>query len=349
MKKETWKRVAPMAAGALLLIVIAATLVILPLRTGGVAATPITNDGEAESADRSEGAEDRMTILLAGTDRASGLADVMMLVTLEKRSGKVTILQLPRDTYVNCGAGSYRKLNGVPSALGGMAQAREFLAKSLGVEIHRYLRLSPNAFREIVDALGGVEITLPSALTYDDPAQGLSIRLPAGKQTLNGEAAEQFVRFRADYVRGDLGRMDAQKIFLAALLDKVRNELSPLTVAKLGMAMLGKVETDLSLADVTALAADAGNIPTESVSFVTAPGADVTATTGASFYVLSAPAMDELLAVRFGGQAGGFDREKAFLYARSENFAEIYRRFESYTVFSATEIRQGDLGIATKD
>ncbi len=351
MKKINFKRLALIVSGLLLMTVLATIVALIPYSVRS-AEIPSAVNGEgktAETVSPSIPEKGRLTVLLAGTDRTSGLSDVLMLLTLDRDTGEAWILQLPRDTYVSCGSGNYRKLNGAPSALGGMGEFRDFMAEALGVPIHRYLRLSPDAFRRIVDAVGGVEIELPEALDYEDPAQGLSIHLPAGKQRLNGEEAEQFVRFRADYVRGDLGRMDAQKIFLSALFGQIRSELSPVTLAKLFVALLGEVETDFSVGDLMTLSDEVTSLRGDRIFFLTAPGSDVTSSTGGSFYVLSAPAMNEILPGRFGGTADGFDPKKSFLYARSKEFAKIYGTYAPYRAVTVTGIEAEGLGIQRKE
>ncbi len=162
MKKITFKRLILIVSGLLLFTVIATVLALIPWGVRSAAAIPSGDPeeraAETESAPLTE--KGRLTVLLAGTDRTSGLSDVLMLLTLDRDSGEAWVLQLPRDTYVNCGSGNYRKLNGAPAALGGMREFRDFMAESLGIPIHRYVRLSPDAFRQMVDAVGGVEIDL---------------------------------------------------------------------------------------------------------------------------------------------------------------------------------------------
>ncbi len=351
MKKIKFKRLALICAGVLLLTVFATVLALMPRPAKGAEALPsvIVEESEPDPVPSQPSQKGRLTLLLSGVDRASGLSDVLMLATLDRDTGEAWIMQLPRDTYVSCGSGSYRKMNGTPSALGGMEEFRDFMSESLGVPIHRYLRLSPDAFRRMVDAVGGVEIELESALDYEDPAQGLSIHLPAGKQTLDGASAEQFVRFRSDYVRGDLGRIDAQKIFLSALLEQIRSNLSAVTLAKLFVALLGEVETDLSMSDLMSLSDEIMAVRRERVFFLTAPGSDVTSSSGGSFYVLSAPAMSEVLSGSFGGSDNGFDPQKVFLYAKSKEFAQAYQTYATYEVVSAEGIVTDGLGIQRKE
>lgn len=75
-------------------------------------------------------------------------------------------------------------------------------------------------FRGIVDAIGGVDLYVPQDMYYNDPTQGLYINLKKGQQHLDGVKSEQFVRFRT-YARGDIDRLEAQKIFMNAFIDKL--------------------------------------------------------------------------------------------------------------------------------
>ncbi|MBQ9086847.1 MAG: LCP family protein [Clostridia bacterium] len=277
-------------------------------------------------------------LLVAGTDRTTQLCDVLLLLSLNRDTGEIWGLQLPRDTYAAYSSGSYRKLNGAANALGGMDELCAFLEESLGVGIDRYLSLSPDALRKGVDAVGGVDVWLPKAMNYEDPAQGLSIHLPAGTQHLDGSMAEQFVRYRSGYTRGDLDRMDAQKSFLSALYRKVKEEMTLTGAVKLAISLLGTVETNLTLPDITLLAESLFSAEAGGMFLTTAPGEEATATkSGASYFVLSAPGMEELLREHFGAREGGFDPNRVYLNQSYAQFQEIYRRKISYGSYSLTE------------
>lgn len=282
-------------------------------------------------------------VLIAGSDRSSGLYDVLMVASWNRDTGEAWVLQLPRDTYAAYAEQNYQKLNGAPAALGGMEQMKEFLSDALGLSIDRYVALSPDVFCHAVDALGGVEIELEEPLRYRDPAQNLVIDLPAGRNTLNGEQAEQFVRYRAGYVRGDLDRMDAQKIFLSALFQKICATHSPLTLGKLAVSLLGEMETDLSVLETARLIPELLQLEASAVHFVTAPGEDATASvSGASYYVLSSVGMEKLLTEHFGAEADGFDPQLVFLHPKYERFRSIYQSDLPYTAVSASGERKDD-------
>ena len=335
MLRTNVKQILLISAGVLALLLLSVSILLFAEKDGSAVdqATLLSQD------------QGSLRILVAGTDRASGLADVLMLVSVDRDTGEVCILQLPRDTYGQYTDRSYRKLNGICRTLGSMEKAKDFLSRSMGISIDRYVLLSPDAFRSAVDAVGGVELTLTEPMDYNDPAQGLSIHLPAGRQTLDGKAAEYFVRYRSDYVRGDLGRMDAQKQFLAALLGKVRETMSVLTLGKLAVTMLDEVETDLSVSEVMTLAGAVFSSTAEKVLFVTAPGTDVIGeNSGASYYVLSKPSMEKLLQDYFDGQAGAFDPQGLFCYP-SAVFQKAYGKEVPYEAISAETVAKNGIEI----
>lgn len=303
-----------------------------------------SSDAQSAIANVSRG---RFNLLVAGTDRTSGLTDVMMLLSLDRDANTVSILQIPRDTYAAYTDKSYKKLNGAYGALGGGRELANFISDAFAIKIDRYAVLSPDALRAAVDAVGGVEIELDEPLYYRDPHQGLSISLPKGKQILNGERAEQFIRYRSGYASGDIGRMDAQKVFMTALFKKLSTELSPLSLAKLASGLIGKTDTDITPADIGMLSRELSSIGADKVYFVTAPGEAADAKSGASYYALSKSAMDRLLSERFGGTVGSFDKKEVFLNKNNKAFGSIYESEREYTVYSAENIAENGLGNAS--
>lgn len=271
-------------------------------------------------------------LLLAAKDPTSGLSDVMMLLSFDPQRSEVTVLQIPRDTYFRGGSESYRKINGAPAAIGMETLSRR-LGDAFGISVDAYLRLSSDAFRRAVDALGGVELDVPEDMNYEDPAQGLSIHLKKGRQTLDGKTAEGFVRYRSGYGRGDLDRLDAQKLFLSALAKKVMAMEGSASAVSLAAALLPCTETDLAISEVAALWETLKDGRETKLAFVTAPGAEVTGRDGGSYYSLSAPAMEELLAQRFGAERA-FDPEGLFLHESHEDFVRAYRTYADYRLWT---------------
>ncbi len=327
---------------------VAVAVVIVSLLLTLVTLWLMLSSGEPGKENTPTAAEEKgiFRLLITAEDRTSGLCDVMMLASFDRDAGSVSVLQLPRDTYADFGKETYRKLNGAPAHLG----RKEFCAwmgEQLGISIDRYVHLSPDGFCRMVDALGGVELTLEEPLRYHDPEQNLTIDLPVGKQILNGKQAEGFVRYRSGYVRGDLGRMDAQKIFLAALAQKAAQTRSPLALVRLASAVLAETETDLTFSDLCALCDEILEVRQEDMLFVTAPGADAVGGDGGSYYVLSAPSMEELLSSCFGGTESGFDLKGVFRHPQAFGFQRIYQMWCDYRIYRADEVVEQGIRIPT--
>ncbi len=308
-------------------------------------AIPLTNREDAEEPTKDSVTtavtEDRLNILVTGSDRTSGLTDVIILLSLDRKNNKAAVLQIPRDTYAAYTDKSYKKLNGAYGALGAEGLCA-FISDSFGVSVDKYLMLSPDAFVGAVDALGGVEVTLSEPMRYSDPEQGLFIALDKGRQILNGKQAEQFIRYRSGYADGDLGRIDAQKQFLCGLLTAARKKNDPFTVARVAASLLGKTETNITPTEGAAIAGELMALNTENIFLMTAPGEAVVAEeSGASYYSLSGRAMGEALEKYFGGASGGFDRDRVFLNGKYESFHRVYEGYSEYKVYSAKNILAG--------
>lgn len=152
-----------------------------------------------------------------------------------------------------------------------------FLEENLCVAIDYHALVYLDGFVELVDTVGGVTIDVPSPMHYDDPAQGLHIHLERGVQHLNGAQAEQFIRFRkgnngSGYKMGDLGRLDAQKLFASAMLQGVRASLSPAQIPSLMRTLLQHTKSDLCLSDCVYFGKQVLTLSPDALSLFTLPG-----------------------------------------------------------------------------
>lgn len=223
----------------------------------------------------------------------SMLTDVFMLVNIDCATSNITIMQIPRDTWIADNNGKYittNKINAVLPTYYNYHRATEktedayrkayesvgeTIENNLGITIDFTVIMDLAGFRGIVDALGGVEIYVEQGLYYEDPAQGLYINIPSGYQTLNGAQAEGFVRFRKGYTTADLGRQNAQKQFLAALLTKVKSSLSITNVSqltKIANEVLKNVDTDMSVTDMIYFAKEIIKCNPSDMNMLTMPG-----------------------------------------------------------------------------
>ena len=288
------------------------------------------------SADKAYGRP--LCVLIVGKDKASGLADVIMLASFNKSANKACILQIPRDTYADYG-GSYFKINGALRALGeeGMCQ---FLSEAMAIEIDGYISLELAGFRALVDAIGGVEMNVDRALKYSDPYQNLYIDLPAGKQVLDGKQAEMLVRYRSGYARGDLDRLDVQKKFLAAFFVSLKKKITPFNIYSVASGALPYLKTNVSAGELVSLGLNVITLDNGDISIATLPGEDaISSISGGSFYVASAPSSSELLEKYFFAERNGFDKKRCFLHPSLESFKAIYQKKVENRVFLADEMK----------
>ena len=285
---------------------------------------------------------DRITrVLLVGCDRAASLADSIMLVSINETRAQASILQIPRDTYAEYTDRSYKKLNGAVPVLG-ISRFESFLENTLGVPIDFYVVLKTDALVGIVDAIGGVDVEIPQDMDYSDPAQGLEIHLPRGMRRLSGAEAEQLVRYRSGYANADLGRLDAQKLFLRAFAKRCQS-LSLLEMLSVAMHALTAVQTNLGVQDVVRLARTLRACNVDAVSMQTLSGAAVRGNSGAWYYVVNREGalrdVNQVLFPKTPITDDGFDPSRCFdrksnerfhaIYtARAEDVFEIAQRFE---------------------
>ena len=297
---------------------------------------------QAEAADTvSEG---RYTYLVLGKDRASGLTDVIMLVSVDTEKSTAAVVQIPRDTYARYSEAGYKKINGALSFLGASGLCR-FVEENMGVDIDGYFIFDLDTVVKAVDMLGGVEIDIPDDLYYRDEAQGLNISLKKGLQRLDGEAAEKFVRYRFGYLRGDLGRIDAQKLFISALIREVKTSLTPARAIKIASSLLGDIKTNVKLSEISSLAFSLFDMNESDIMLVTLAGEDIRSEqSGAWYYVLSKGSAEEILC-RLFNTSTEFDKNGVFRNPASQSFDKIYFSEADYDIKSSGDIAKNGIDI----
>ena len=235
-------------------------------------------------------------VLLVGVDEDGYRTDTMMVATYDVETDKVSVMQLPRDTYVANNGRTDKKLNS--AFYSGIDQLKREIRLAYGIETHKYVEINLEAFRKMIDAIGGVETVVPFNMIYDDPTQDFHIYLIAKKdsqgnplpQLLNGKKAEQFVRFRKNndgsgYPLGDLQRMQAQRQFLMDAVKQMVSIDGLKNIDELIKIAQENVETDLTFNEIydyctAILTAEEG-----AIEFVDAPGDAMTLPFGSYFIV----------------------------------------------------------------
>lgn len=204
-------------------------------------------------------------------DVFAGRSDTMMLVRIDPRTDSVNVLSIPRDTQVEIPGEGIVKINHA-NMEGGAELAAQVVSQNLnGITIDRYVRVSTGAFRELVDLMGGVDVFVPERMEYVDQTQNLTIDLQPGWQTLDGEQAEQFARFRND-ANGDIGRVQRQQQLIRALRKKLTN---PTLIPRIPQAIelfQTYIDTNLSPEEMLALADFGLHLNQDNFRMVLLPG-----------------------------------------------------------------------------
>jgi LCP family protein required for cell wall assembly len=226
-----------------------------------------------------------LNILVAGVDRRGGLtpaqraelhvgndvslnSDTMMLVHVSAARNAVTVVSLPRDSWIDIPGHGMSKINAA-YGLGGPKLMVRTVEQATGVTIDSYVEVNFLGFVKVINALGGVDICLPQAVT--DPSSGLS--LPAGRHHVNGITALKYARDRHSFATEDLARIGNQQRLLASLLSEAISGgtlANPVRLFSFLSASLAAVKVDRSL-NVTALADRMRNISASDVTFTTVP------------------------------------------------------------------------------
>jgi LCP family protein required for cell wall assembly len=154
--------------------------------------------------------------LATGHDVSGQRSDTIMLLHIPSGSGPPVLLSLPRDSFLPIPGNGSNKLNAA-FAFGGGKLLAETVQNATGLHIDHYMSIGFGGLVNVVNAVGGVRMCLPSAMS--DPAAGL--HLNAGCQTLDGAQALGYVRSRHLFANQDLQRVQDQRLFLRALLSKM--------------------------------------------------------------------------------------------------------------------------------
>lgn len=201
--------------------------------------TPLERDhSEKRPTDVKLGSKQPVSILLLGADERGadkGRSDSIMLLTLNPKDSSMKIVSIPRDTYTEIvGKGKKDKINHA-YAFGGIDMSVKTVENFLDIPIDYYIEVNMEGFRDIVDAVGGVDVYNDIAFTLE----GMSFE--KGNIHLNGEQALKYTRMRKQDARGDFGRQMRQRQVLEAVISKGANISS---ITKLG-TMLEAVEKNV--------------------------------------------------------------------------------------------------------
>lgn len=222
-------------------------------------------------------------ILLLGSDNdgkynfPAVLTQVMMVIHIDPDNGNVSMVSIPRDSWVPiAGVGGMHKIDqafflGVTkngnTFENGVQTARTTIEQDYGITIDRYAWVGLSGFAKVIDTLGGVDIDLTHPVVDDaypndtgtgsnasDPFAYKRLYLPPGPQHLNGEQALEYVRSRHSDLIGDIGRTQRQQQVLEALKKKLTVSSVLANLSQIIKDVTGQVYTDLSESEMIAFA-----------------------------------------------------------------------------------------------
>ena len=284
---------------------------------GGISGMLATVVGHNENT-KKDLKEIKVLILGVSTDTDAELTDTIMIASYNPNTQKANLLSIPRDTFTGKNpkkAVASQKINSLYNINKTPDKTLAAVNELTGLDIKYYVIVKTEALIKLVDAIGGVKFNVPMRMKYTDTSQNLVIDLEEGEQLIDGNKAEQLLRFRHnDYQKGvgmtsypseygdnDFGRMRTQRDFIIATL---KQTLKPSNICKIGQILEianENVDTNLELSFVKDYIPYAVELDTENITSATLPGTtpDVSTTNGVSVFVADKKASKELIQSMF--------------------------------------------------
>lgn len=242
--------------------------------------TNVVSDDFTDGLELPQLVEGQYTVLFLGFDEDQELTDVIWICQFDIAAAKLHILQVPRDCAVpNYTRNPTTKINsvyfdGYDQEASKIQRVVNCIQENFGVPIDAYITTACFDIVDIVDLVGGIPMHIDNEIVYE--ADKI---IPAGDVTLSGAQAEWFVRFRHDWLQGDIGRVQNQRRFMAAAMMKVfsivKDEGKAKLYSYLNTIYKNKwIATDMSVDDLSKLADFSSTLKLDNVSVNMVPGED---------------------------------------------------------------------------
>ena len=226
----------------------------------------------------------RINVLLLGIseDIQKKLTDTIIICSYDPKSNNAFMISIPRDTFVGTNEATAKgseKINALYSK--SPQKVVDAVEKIVGMDIDYYAVFNNNAVIKIVDIIGGVNFDVPIDMDYDDPTQDLHIHLNSGYQNINGNEAEQLLRFRhnndgssypAEYGDNDFGRMKTQRNFIMETVKQTLSIKNIFNTKNIIKTVFENIETDLVIDDALGYVPSAVDLNIESITNYQLPG-----------------------------------------------------------------------------
>ena len=270
------------------------------------------------------------TFLVCGIDDAAENTDAIIVFDYDLRNNSASFIQIPRDTYINADC-KVKKINSIYPTLLNKGSSKEDamnelcleISQVIGKKIDGYVGYTTGALARIIDIIGGIDIVIPSGVSVSDEDGNNHINLREGNNHLSGEDAVRFVRYRSGYSLGDLGRIDAQKLFLSAFVKKLKSSINFTTAMKLALNDKDGIITNSRAMDVLNIGLKIrGRLSQVNLRYSNLPGM-AKETSGKWYYFVNKNASVQMLDALGFNSEGGFDK-KTKLLSSDKGFENLY-------------------------
>jgi len=195
---------------------------------------------------------DPISILLVGVDEREGdkgRTDSMLVMTVNPENKTTKILSIPRDTRTKLINKDNPKKNRIDKinaayAYGGIEESINTVENFINVPIDYYVQVNMEGFKDIVDAVGGIDVDNKYSFELD------GVTLKTGPQHLNGIKALQYARMRKDDPRGDFGRAERQREVISKIIEKGKSISTLTKYDDILAALENNIKTNLTLNDI---------------------------------------------------------------------------------------------------
>ena len=226
-------------------------------------------------------------VVIVGTDGVDGStdrrADAILLARIDPAGRRITLVSIPRDTYVAIDGSGSEKISAA-YAKGGAALMVRTVSKFSGVPIAHYIETDFKGLVSVVNALGGVEVDVPTRIEDTDAGK---VIVEPGLRTLSGEEALVLCRSRKYFADGDYTRTANQRLFLTALAKKVLSSSKTTLVSAIDDGA-DYVRTDMSLSQILDIVGSLKGIDMSSAAFSGVLPSDTKTIGGVSYVVARA-------------------------------------------------------------
>ena len=203
-------------------------------------------------------------VLISGSDTRGGFdengrSDVIMVATVNPKTSTVLLTSVPRDYYVStacdaadgCMQGALDKIT--HTGIHGTNTTKRTVEQLLGIDINYTFKVGFDAVTELVDAVGGVDVTVAPGYAVDHFACMYNLSVHEGVNHLNGEQALAFARERYAYTEGDRQRTKNQQLVLMGIVDKITSPAIVQNYSSIMDAMSNTFSTTMSSSEISDL------------------------------------------------------------------------------------------------